>query len=309
MARLLVVVLALLCLPLGGGTPPPADFGTWSARLVQAGDVALIEERVRIPVPGGGYGLAGTILRPQGEGPFGAIVLNHGVPATQWERRRESAEILMPAAMEFARRGYAVVMPLRRGFGGTGGYFAEDAGPCPRPDYARGEAAAADDVMAAYAFARRLPYVDASRMILAGQSAGAVAALYAAGTRAPKGLVAVLAFAAGRGGDPLRTPGVPCAVEPLGRMFAELGRRVKVPVLFHYSANDLYFGARTSALWYERFSAGGARSQYVLQPPFGDNGHFIFSERSGARYWVPAVERFLSRHQLPFQPVTPSIAT
>jgi len=284
---LLLAIVLLLCWP-------ASDAG----RL----EGGLLEEHVRIPSAGGRYTIAATILRPQGAGPFGAIVLNHGVPLTAEARRRESADLLMPAAQVFAERGYAVIMPLRRGFGATGGWFAENAGSCLSPDYLRGESAAADDIMAAYEFARRLPYVDKTRMILAGQSAGGVAALFAAGTRKPEGLVAVLAFAAGRGGDPVRHPGVPCAVEPLAKVFSDLGRTVKAPVLFHYAANDLFFGERTSQLWFERFNAGGARGQYVLQPPFGDNGHYIFSDGAGSRYWVPAVERFLRTYAVPFGP-------
>ena len=106
--------------------------------------------------------------------------------------------MLLHTAAAFAQRGYAVVMPLRRGFGATGGEFAEDPGTCSDAAYSRGERAAAEDVLAAYEFTRKLPYVDASRIILAGQSAGGVAALYAA-AQAPEGLVAVLSFAAGRG--------------------------------------------------------------------------------------------------------------
>jgi dienelactone hydrolase len=283
---------------------PAADTGR-SHDYVSAAGVPLVEERIRIPAAGGRYTLATTILRPAGRGPFGAIVLNHGTPPTAAARQRESAELLMPAAEALAERGYAVVMPLRRGFGATGGWFAEDAGACGNPDYLRGESAAADDVMAAYDFARRLPYVDSSRMILAGQSAGGVAALFAAGTRAPKGLVAVLAFAAGRGGDPVAHPGVPCAIEPLAKVFADLGRQVRVPVLFHYAANDLYFNSSTSQLWFERFRSGGAPAQYVLQPPFSENGHYIFSDGAGARYWVPAVESFLRRYAVPFGDVVP----
>ena len=103
------------------------------------------------------------------------------------------------------------------------------------------------------------------------------------------------------GADP-RHPGVPCAVEPLAKVFADLGRQVKVPVLFHYSANDLYFNASTSKLWFERFQAGGAPAQYVLQPPFSVNGHYVFTDGAGARYWVPAVERFLRTYAVPFGP-------
>src|SRR5215216_633081 len=177
----------------------------------------LVEERVRIAAPNGRT-IAATVLRPEGQGPFGAVVLNHGVSASARERARESSDLLINAAAIFARRGYVVVMPLRRGFGATGGEFAEDAGSCRNPDYRRGESAAADDVIAAYDYARTLPYVDGSRMILAGQSAGGVASIFTAGARAPQGLVAVLAFAAGRGGNPARNPGVPCAVEPLARV-------------------------------------------------------------------------------------------
>jgi hypothetical protein len=38
----------------------------------------------------------------------------------------------------FARNGYVVVMPLRRGFGATGGEYAEDPGTCANPDYRKG---------------------------------------------------------------------------------------------------------------------------------------------------------------------------
>jgi dienelactone hydrolase len=268
--------------------------------------VRLIEEEVRIPVSNGDYTIAAKILRPEGPGPYGAIVLNHGAPVSAEERRNESPDLLLHTAAIFARHGYTVVLPLRRGFGATGGEFAEDAGSCRNPDYPRGETNAAADILAAYEYTRALPYVDGSRMILAGQSAGGVASIFAAGARAPHGLVAVLAFAAGRGGNPARNPGVPCAVEPLAKVFDELGKSVKVPVLFHYAENDQFFNPQTSRLWYERFTAGGARAEYVLQPAFGKDGHYIFSDDSGVRYWLPAVERFLAKNGVPFESMEPS---
>jgi len=171
---------------------------------------AQIQEAVRIPAPGG-YTVAATILRPEGPGPFGAVILNHGVPVSDKERAGASSSDLLASAAVFAQRGYVVVLPLRRGFGATGGEFAEYTGSCSHPDYLGGEQAAAEDVMAAYEYARALPYVDPHRMILAGHSAGGMVALFTAGVRQPEGLVAVLAFAAGRGGNPALHPGVPCA--------------------------------------------------------------------------------------------------
>lgn len=295
---LLVAMVALLCWAIGNVAYAQDD-------STQIG-VRLVEDEVRVPARSGDYVIATRILRPEGAGPYGAIVLNHGAPVSAQERRLESPDLLRQTAAIFAQRGYVVVMPLRRGFGATGGEFAEDAGSCRNPDYHRGEAAAAEDVMAAYEYARTLPYVDGSRMILAGQSAGGVASIFTAGARAPQGLVAVLAFAAGRGGNPARNPGVPCAVEPLAKVFDELGKQVKVPVLFHYAENDLFFNAATSRLWYERFTAGGARAEYVLQPPFGKDGHYIFSADTGVRLWLPAVQRFFAKYGVPFERMEPS---
>src|SRR5262245_18280250 len=83
----------------------------------------LIEEKVRISAREG-YPIAATILRPEGAGPYGAVILNHGVAGTRRERLRESSDLLIDAAKVFARRGFVVVMPLRRGFGTTGGEMA-----------------------------------------------------------------------------------------------------------------------------------------------------------------------------------------
>jgi dienelactone hydrolase len=281
--------------------------GLWGAgALVEAPPASrLVQHDVRIPVHGGRQTLAITILRPRGNGPYGAVVLNHGTAATEEGRRRESPALLLHTAAAFAIRGYAVLLPLRRGFGATGGPFAEDSGSCADPDFRRGEAEAAADIRAAYDFARRLPYVDGSRMILAGQSAGGVASLYAA-AQSPPGLIAVMAFAAGRGGDPARR-GLPCAATRLASVFEEMGRSVKAPVLLYYAENDGYFGPATSRQWFRSFAAGGARAEYVLQPPFGRDGHYVFSDSAGAALWLPTVERFLARHRIAFEAPKPPI--
>src|SRR6185369_2369790 len=114
-------------------------------------------------------------------------------------------------------------------------------------------------------------YIDGNRMILAGQSAGGIVSVFAAGARQPQGLVAVLAFAAGRGGNPDFSPGVPCAEEPVARVFDGLGKSIKAPVMFHYAENDRYFAPKATRNWYARFTSAGADAEYVLQPPFKDD--------------------------------------
>src|SRR5689334_15287095 len=187
-------------------------------KTVAPGGVPLIEEDIRIFGPANRYTIATHVVRPQIAGRLGAVILNHGAGATARERHDESPELMRAAALQFAERGYAVFLPLRSGFGATGGPLGEYVGSCESPDYLRGMTAAADDIMAVYGFVRRLPYVDPSRIILAGQSAGGLAALVAAG-REPPGLAAVLAFAAGMGGDPQAHPGTPCAPDSMAELF------------------------------------------------------------------------------------------
>jgi hypothetical protein len=79
-----VLVLALLCLCMGSSLAEDS-FGP-----------RLVQEDVRIPA--GRYSLAATILRPQGEGPYGAIILNHGTPGSASGRARESSDLLINAA-------------------------------------------------------------------------------------------------------------------------------------------------------------------------------------------------------------------
>jgi len=266
--------------------------------LVPKPTARFVQEHVRISAHHDRTTLAIAILRPRGNGPFGAVILNHGVALTERGRRLESPAPLFETAAAFAQRGYAVIMPLRRGFGATGGPFAEDPGLCESADFRRGERAASEDVLAAYRFARKLPYVDGTRIILAGQSAGGVAAVYAA-SQSPPGLVAVLAFAAGRGADPAH-PGTPCAAERLAEVFEEMGRSLRAPALFYYTQNDGYFGPAATQAWFSKLRAGGAPAEYVLQPPFGANGHYVFTDSAGITQWLPTVERFLERHRIPF---------
>jgi hypothetical protein len=128
-----------------------------------------------------------------------------------------------------------------------------------------------------------------------------VVSLYAA-MQSPPGLQAVLAFAAGRGADPYGTPGVPCAPDGVAAVFEQMGRAVKVPVLLAYAENDLFFGPSTARAWYSRFEGGGGAAEFLLEPAFHTNGHYVFTDPAGVGVWLPKVEDFLRRHHIPFDP-------
>ena len=53
------------------------------------------------------------------------------------------------------QRGYMVVLPLRRGYGQTGGPWLESYGACSNPDYYRAGLTSAADIEAAIGFFRK----------------------------------------------------------------------------------------------------------------------------------------------------------
>jgi hypothetical protein len=51
-------------------------------------------------------------------------------------------------------------------------------------------------------------------------------------------------------------------------------------------------GSKYPREWFEAFQARGGTGEYVLHPPFGDDGHNLFTR--GFELWKPMVERFLA---------------
>jgi dienelactone hydrolase len=255
---------------------------------------ATIEEVVTIPLPPAARWphLVATLLRPEGPGPFPVAVISHGSPANAAERARMGRYRAMAASREFLRRGYLVLLPMRRGYGDTGGPWAEHYSSCAAPDYTKAGEEAALDLLAAMDYLRALPYADTGSILLVGQSAGGFASL-AAASHNPPGVAAVLNFAGGRGGNPRMHPGEPCGVEQMAHTVGRFAQRIRVPVLWHYAENDQFFGPAVVRRWYEAFERAGGSGRLVMQPPFGRDGHALFGAASGASLWAPVVDEFL----------------
>jgi dienelactone hydrolase len=257
-------------------------------------DPALREEMVMVPLPDatGWPALTATTYRPPGDGPFPLIVLSHGNPVNAQERDRMGRYRVISRVREFINRGFAVIVPMRRGYGLTGGRFAESFGSCASPDfYAAGEQAAID-VLAATAYASKLSWVDRQRIVLVGQSAGGFASIAAASQR-PPGVVAVVNMSGGRGGNPRTRPGEPCASAQMAETISRFARTIRVPVLWHYAENDQYFSDQHVRAWFAAFEAAGAPGTLVMRPPFAEDGHRMFAAREGLPLWTGAFDDFL----------------
>jgi dienelactone hydrolase len=237
--------------------------------------------------------IVATTYMSDGSGPFPLIVLSHGSPPDPRDRPKIGRYRELPQIRTFVQLGFAVIVPIRRGFGATGGTYWEGFGSCANPDYIQAGKDAAQDVLAAVAYAETLPQIDRDHVVLVGQSAGGFASL-AAASYAPKGLVAVVNFSGGRGGDPTKHPGVPCGPQQMADAIRHFASTIKVPVLWHYVQNDLYFAPEIVATWFAAFQAAGGQGQLIVEPPFGRNGHGMFAISDSIPIWLPHVEQFLS---------------
>jgi dienelactone hydrolase len=245
-----------------------------------------------VPLPhDGGRAMHVLVLRPPGEDRRPLVVINHGSP-TNPAQRPAMRPGFRAAAEWFLKRGQIVALPLRRGYGATGGDWAEAYGRCEAPDYVRAGLESAKDIAAALDYLAAQPFVAPEPAVVVGQSAGGWAAL-ALASRNPPTVAAVVNFAGGRGGYKDNRPSSNCAPDRLVDGAREFGRTARIPTLWIYTQNDLFFGPSLSARMADAFRSAGGVAEYLLLPPFGKDGHTLFGAADGVERWAPFVERFL----------------
>ena len=252
------------------------------------------EQRWWIPFQGpdqtsGELFLEATVYRPPGSGPFPLAILNHGSPRDPAKRRASGAVKWRKQSSWFIARGYAVVVPMRRGYAASDGNYVEGYGLCNSPDFFHAGMNTAADILAVMAYMGRQSFVDPEHVLLVGQSAGGWGVL-AASSLNPRGVIGIVNFAGGRGS--LRA-GEDCMPEQLVKTARRWGKEAHLPSLWVYSENDGYFGPSLSRRIAEAYAAGGAPVRYVLFPPFGKDGHEMFHSARAIPIWAPMLEGFL----------------
>jgi dienelactone hydrolase len=270
MARILAILLLALALP---------------ARA------AVSESVIRAPVAGGAgpAHIDVTVFTPPGAGPFPIVVLSHGSPRSAEERRTDGRQRLVAQSDRFVAMGYAVLVPTRRGYGESGGSWAEAYGACGDPNYYAAGLETARDLRAAVDAVRGATWADTSRVVLAGQSAGGFGSVAAASQKFD-GLLAVVNFAGGRGSQ---GPDDVCGEGRLVEAMGLYGRDARAPELWIYSVNDRFFGPALARRMHQAFVRSGGEAEFVEAPPVGLDGHAYFAR--GMDDWAPRVQAFLRR--------------
>lgn len=278
---------------LGEATPPvPGKLATDIREAVVRVPVAVEDHHART-LRGD---LIVTTFRPAGPGPFPLVVLNHGRPVSEQDRAAMRRQRLEGAVRFFVRKGFAVAVPTRLGYGELAAVGDPEASVrCDTPRYETAAAAAASQVSAVVRFMQSAADIDASHVVIAGQSLGGFATMATTGERLP-GVVAAIDFAGGHGGSPDQHTGEPCRPDELTRRFADFGRRASegghpVPTLWVFTENDRFIAPQYQERWSEAYRAAGGLAQTRRLPAFGNDGHQLFAK--GNDVWQPVVDAFL----------------
>jgi dienelactone hydrolase len=264
------------------------------ALVFPAAAQAPFREEIRVPMAlAGERGLQALFIRPNAPGRYPLAVFSHGAPRDADYRRKMSPYGSLPIAMEFVRRGYAVVIVMRRGYGTSGGIYTEGVA-CERDgNFTASGLIAAADIRAAIDFVSKRADVDPNVMIAVGESAGGFSSI-ALSSNAPQGLKAVISFAGGRGST---GPHQICQQQKLVQAFANYGRTSRIQTLWIYAENDTFFGPKIAREFYEAFRSTGGIAELIAHPRHGEDGHnFVYR---GIDFWTGYVDDFLQKNRLP----------
>ena len=243
--------------------------------------------------------LHAMLYRPQGRGPFPAILLNHGSGRTPEDLKRlgpyeQNAPKLGPV---FARHGYVFLYLFRRGVGLSTDQGANAVDLMNRESAAHGPEARnaiqmkllenreMDDALSALKYLRTLSYVDAQDVAVVGHSFGGSLTVLLA-EREPN-LRAIVVFS-GAGYSFDRSP------ELRTRLLAAVGH-IAAPVFFIHAEND--YSLSSGKVLDACREQLGKQHRLKIYPPIGhtlDDGHDFL--HLGVDIWEPDVFAFLDEN-------------
>lgn len=252
-------------------------------------------ERIATPwrEDGKSQSLALLVFRPEGDGPFPTLVVNHGstgqgIQPDLFRISWTSSEI----ARFFLDRGWLVLFPQRRGRGGSDGLYDEgfrddrSAGYSCDPSRALAgyDRASADLAVIMDAVQARAD-VDRKKILISGVSRGGILAVGQAGEH-PDQFVGVINFVGG-------WVGAACPrADDINPVLMKRGAGFGHPMLWLYGDHDSFYPLSETRKSFEAFiDAGGQGELITFELPPGADGHGL---HRAPELWSPAVERYLA---------------
>jgi dienelactone hydrolase len=236
------------------------------------------------------------VYLPTTAGPAPTLVFNHGSTGRGTHPEVFTRPLDFPeVARFFVARGWAVVIPARRGRGGSEGLYDEGFAENRAGGYAcdpvlsvAGADRALRDVGAAMGAILAMPFVDRSRVVIGGQSRGGILSVAYAGQH-PGEVKGVINFVGGWNGTRCQHAAT------INQSLFVRGARYPGETIWLYGDDDLFYPLSHSRASFAAFQVAGGRGTFhELAAEFG--GHYIWKRPDR---WAPLVEDYLSRLGLP----------
>ena len=224
-----------------------------------------------------------TVYLPAGKGPHPVVMFHHGSTGPRL-RLPTATERPDEWGQHLADRGIAVIAPMRRGRGRSGGtYFETYFGDVEASE--RGITYALQSTYACEDYLRQQSWVDQRQLILAGASRGGMLAAWHAATR-PGCCAGVVGFAPGwtsSRGAGLEQPDVNL------QLLNRIAGPIEVPILMLYANEDSLYPRARSEQYVEslRRMAPTLEAQWLAAP----SGHRFFAQ--SMPLWAERVDAFL----------------
>ena len=260
---------------------------------------AAAQERSMLPVTidGENVKLAVITYKPPGDGPFPVLIFHHGSTGSGTDPKA-FARPFDPFVLAhwFVARGWAVVLPSRRGRGGSEGLYDEGFDEdrtrgytCDETRALAGAERALADIDAASAAILAWPFIDRTRFIVGGQSRGGILSVAWAG-RHPDEPRGVVNFVGG-------WSGAHCQTTVNQRLF-KMGATFPRQTLWLYGDRDFFYPLSYSSENFASFVAAGGRGTFQTFEPLGGVGigHLIYRDDS---LWSPTMDAYLAETGLP----------
>lgn len=267
--------------------------------LANLQSLAMAQNRsvVMIPTPfqedGNSVQLELVIYKPAEQGSFPTLVFNHGSVSNGNDPKEVRYTVTYPELAQFFNsKGWAVVLPQRRGRGQSGGQYAEgwdsekQRYACDPALAQTSMARAMADLDATQTYLEKQSFVDTKRMLLGGHSKGGILAMaYAA--QNPNRYLGVTNFVGGWVGERCEH-----AVKINAGVFTQSAKFPK-STLWLYGEKDPFYSIAHSKGSFDAFKAAGGRGEFhVFNLGFMRNDHQIVRTRS---VWESTVADYLKQ--------------
>ena len=269
-------------------------FPTWLAVasvFVQGATLPGSLLQVPVTVDGESVYLQMRIYKPAGHGRFPTLVFNHGSTGYGTDSARVKQSVDAPGvAAFFVQRGWAVVMPARRGRAGSDGLYDEGFSVIRALGYScisslslAGADRALRDIDAAMKAILEMSFVDTERVAIGGVSRGGALSVAYAGTH-PTQVKGVINFVGGWLGRPCPT------MSSVNQSLFNRGATYPGESIWLYAENDPYYSLSHSRENFAAFTAAGGKGLFHELAVPAENGHWLTAFPS---VWATTLEEYL----------------